>query len=152
MEVDGCLLGIDPGRYKFGWAFGTREEGLLCSGIGEAAAFTLWLGRVLGEKEYSFLQETLEEGDPKHEALLRKKRIFLGSGTGSPDFVRVFERLACPFTQGEESFTTLEARKLYWERHPPRGVWRLLPRGLFLPPRPVDDLAAWCIVKKSLGF
>ncbi len=152
MRKDLCLLGIDPGRYKFGWAFGTFGEGLLCSGIGETASFALWLARVLEEKEYSFLRETLREGDPEYGALLQKKRIFLGTGTGSRDFARIFEDLGCPFVWGEESFTTLEARKVYWELHPPRGIKRLLPRGLLLPPRPLDDLAAWCIVKKCLNF
>lgn len=147
-----CFLGIDPGRQKFGWAFGIPGEGLLCSGIGKASSFAPWLGRVLEGRDYSFLGETLQEGDPNHEALLRTKHMVLGTGTGSGDFARIFRDLGCPFVWGEESFSTLEARKIYWERHPPRGVRRLVPKGLLLPPRPLDDLAAWCIVKRCFDF
>jgi hypothetical protein len=47
--------------------------------------------------------------------------------------------------------TTLEARNLYWRLHPQKGVWRLLPRSLLTPPRPVDDLAAWIIMRRTLA-
>jgi len=146
------FLGIDPGREKFGWAFGTSGEGLLCSGIGETGFFPIWIRKILEERAFSLLGETLREGDPKTLGFFREFRLFLGTGTGSGEFERVLREMGYPFSWGEESFSTLEARKLYWERHPPQGLRRFLPRDLLFPPRPLDDLAAWCIVKRALGF
>ncbi len=146
------LLGIDPGREKFGWAFGTPEKGLLCSGLGETASFRLWVGEVLKKKDFALLRKALREGTPENLVFSGDFRIVLGSGTGSSIFGKILEEAACPFSWGEEAYSTLEARKVYWKLHPPRGIRRLLPKSLLLPPRPLDDLAAWCILQRALFF
>lgn len=146
------LLGIDPGREKFGWAFGSVEKGLLCSGIGEAVSFHLWVAEVLKEKNFAPLRKTLREGAPENLVFPGDFRIVLGSGTGSPFFGNILKEALCPFCWGEEAYSTMEARKLYWDLHPPQGIRRLLPRSLLVPPRPVDDLAAWHILRKALCF
>src|SRR5579875_2781940 len=52
-------------------------------------------------------------------------------------------------TNGVE--TTLRARARYFADHPPRG-WRILiPRGMLLPPRPIDDYAALLIAERYLS-
>jgi len=50
-----------------------------------------------------------------------------------------------------ESYTSLEARRRYWQVYPPQGWHRCLPEGLRQPPRPVDDLAALVILERGLG-
>jgi hypothetical protein len=51
----------------------------------------------------------------------------------------------------DERETTLRARALYFADHPPRGWRRLIPLGLQLPPRPIDDYAAILIARRFLG-
>ncbi|HPJ25740.1 MAG TPA: endonuclease [Synergistaceae bacterium] len=143
------LLGIDPGREKFGWAFGTFKKGFLCSGIGKTPFFPAWVVKILEKKDFSALRETLLEGDPDLLSSPGEMQIILGSGTGSAFFEKILRQRGCLFSWGEEGYTTLEARKMFWELHPPRGIRRLFPKSLFLPPRSLDDLAAWCIVKRA---
>ncbi|MFZ9462320.1 MAG: resolvase, partial [Vulcanococcus sp.] len=50
-----------------------------------------------------------------------------------------------------EAGTTLAARNRYWELEPARGWRRLLPRGLRLPPRDVDDVVAQLLLERHLG-
>ncbi|NBQ19477.1 MAG: resolvase [Synechococcaceae bacterium WB5_2A_257] len=50
-----------------------------------------------------------------------------------------------------EAGSTLAARGRYWQLFPPRNLWKLLPEGLRLPPRPLDDLAALLLLEAHLG-
>ncbi|MHB8993880.1 MAG: RuvC family protein [Armatimonadota bacterium] len=50
-----------------------------------------------------------------------------------------------------EEFTTLQARRLYAQDHPARGLQRLIPSGMLVPPRPVDDYAAVALALAFLG-
>lgn len=50
-----------------------------------------------------------------------------------------------------EKASTLEGRELYWQDHPPRGLQRLLPPGMRVPPRPVDDYAALVLAHRYLA-
>jgi len=50
-----------------------------------------------------------------------------------------------------EAFTTLIARALYAKDHPPRGLQRLVPAGMRVPPRPVDDYAALALARAFLA-
>ena len=48
----------------------------------------------------------------------------------------------------DESHSTEEARKLYWQYNPPTGWRRFVPKGMQFPPEPVDDLTAYVIGKR----
>ncbi len=50
----------------------------------------------------------------------------------------------------DERNSTLEARSLYWQMYPPQGLTRLLPEGMRLPPRPIDDIVAILLIKRYL--
>ena len=50
----------------------------------------------------------------------------------------------------DERYTSLEARDRYWQMYPPRGFFRLLPRGLRHPPRPLDDIVAILLIERYL--
>jgi RNase H-fold protein (predicted Holliday junction resolvase) len=50
----------------------------------------------------------------------------------------------------DEHYSTLAARDLYWEIYPPQGWQRLMPQGMRLPPRPIDDLVAIILVRRYL--
>lgn len=55
-----------------------------------------------------------------------------------------------PFHLVDESYTTEEARTLYWQLHPPQGWRRLIPLGLRVPSEPLDGLAAVIQVRRYL--
>ena len=50
----------------------------------------------------------------------------------------------------DEHHSTLAARDLYWEMYPAQGFQRLIPQGMRLPPRPIDDLVAIILVRRYL--
>lgn len=78
--------------------------------------------------------------------------IVLGKGTASKVARGIIEDLRLPVDLcfGDETNTTYEARRRYFEDHPPRGIWRWVPLGLQLPPRPIDDYAALLIGERYL--
>lgn len=92
------------------------------------------------EQLQATLQAVLNEHAPD--------RLLVGAGTGSK---RLLERLRAWFPQMRwepvaERETTLRARELYFQYHPPRGWRRLLPKGMRIPPEPYDDYAALALI------
>ena len=80
-----------------------------------------------------------------------RKRGRLGCrGTNAAVVGAVLDRLGLPYTLVDEYETTLRARARYFADHPPRGWKRLVPRGMLLPERPVDDYAALLIAERYL--
>ena len=78
-------------------------------------------------------------------------RVLLGDGTGSqPWQTWLGEQKLLPLLVPEAG-TTLAARERYWQLEPPMGWRRLLPRGLRLPPRDVDDVVAQILLERHLG-
>jgi hypothetical protein len=72
--------------------------------------------------------------------------IYLGNGTSSEDLSKTLIGI-CELEITDEYGTTLKGRELYWKLHPPKGFWKLVPVSLRTPPRDIDDLAAWAIIK-----
>jgi RNase H-fold protein (predicted Holliday junction resolvase) len=64
------------------------------------------------------------------------------------------ERLSClglSIALIDEHNSSMQARDLYWEMYPAQGLQRLMPQGMRLPPRPIDDLVAIILVRRYLG-
>jgi len=79
------------------------------------------------------------------------QRLLIGTGTGSR---ALLARLQAQFPnlrweRVEERDTTLQARRLYFHFHPPRGWRRLLPKGLLVPPEPYDDYVALLLILRA---
>ncbi|MDR2523612.1 MAG: endonuclease [Synergistaceae bacterium] len=143
------ILGVDPGRGKTGWALTDSAGGLALSGICPTPEF----GRVVAvlssptrQWEEKLAAWTLE----RRASVTAVKCAALGDGTGSPQIALLLERLSVKTVLVDEEGTTLTARELYWRLHCPEWWRRLLPRSLWVPPRPVDDLAAWEIALRVL--
>ena len=51
----------------------------------------------------------------------------------------------------DERNSSLEARDRYWEMYPPQGLSRLIPLGMRLPPRPVDDIVAILLIERYIA-
>lgn len=76
--------------------------------------------------------------------------IVIGDATGSQGVLREVSRLGRPVEMVPEQGTSLEARRRYFREHPPRGLARLVPEGLRVPPRPVDDYVAVILAERFL--
>lgn len=80
--------------------------------------------------------------------------LVLGMGTSSrrlEEEIRGCPGWTTPIHWIDERDSTLEARRLYFELHPPRGLWRFVPVGLQSPPEPYDDLAAVILGRRYLA-
>ncbi len=77
--------------------------------------------------------------------------IVIGNGTGSDRVQGILRKQGLSFAVVEEAGTSLEARELFFRDHPPKGLAKLLPRGLRFPPRAIDDYAAYAIALRFLS-
>ena len=76
--------------------------------------------------------------------------ILLGNGTSSEAWDGQFERIA-PVRKVNERGTTLRARGRYWQLWPPKGLQRLIPQGMRVPPGDLDAVAALVMAEEHLG-
>ena len=120
---------------------------------GERALF--WLGlRALAGEASALAPWTLEAPSPRGEASSIMIMAFVvGDGTCGGELASSLEAqdFGYPILRVDERGTTLEARTLYWRLHGPSWWQRLLPRTLWVPPRPLDDLAAWAIAMRGMA-
>ena len=123
------VLAIDPGREKCGVAVLASD------------------GRVLVQRVV-----TTAELDAAVGALIRayEPNVIMGNGTTSADAKKRVEALGVSVTLVDEYRTTDAAKCAYWEAHPPRGWRRLMPRGMLVPPVPVDDFVAVILAQRFL--
>jgi hypothetical protein len=77
--------------------------------------------------------------------------IVLGDGTGSRPWRQRLAGLTPRLIIVPEAGSTLAARGRYWQLYPARGWRRLLPEGLRLPPRDIDDVAAQLLLEQHWG-
>lgn len=126
------ILGLDPGTRKCGYALVPDGGGRpLTLGIAPLADLETVLRTVVAGQSV--------------------ERVALGRGTNAAVVGSVLDRLGLPYTLVDEHETTLRARARYFADHPPRGWKRLVPRGMLLPDRPVDDYAALLIAERYLS-
>jgi len=125
------LLGVDPGTRKCGFAV-----------IEGAGAQPRTLGIV-----------PLEEFGARLATLCAEfaiDMVAIGHGTNAAAVSAVVRAAGLPFALVDERETTLQARARFFVDHPPRGWRRLVPRGMLLPDRPIDDYAALLIAERYL--
>jgi RNase H-fold protein (predicted Holliday junction resolvase) len=127
----GAILGIDPGTRKCGYAV-----------VAEGGAEPLELGIVPLEGLGTRVAELA--------ARIPLRAVALGGGTHTAAVAGVIAGLGLRVEIVDERETTLLARRRYFQVHPPTGWRRLIPRGLLLPPRPIDDFAALLIAERLL--
>jgi len=125
------LLGVDPGTRKCGYA--------VLEGTG---AQPLTLG-IVPLEEFAARLATLRATFPID-------MVAIGHGTNAGVVTAVVREAGLPFAIVDERETTLRARARYFVDHPPRGWRRIIPRGMLLPDRPIDDYAALLIAERYL--
>lgn len=126
------FLAIDPGREKTGIAILNID------------------GNVLEHKIIS--SENLIQQIKKLIFDYAINLIVMGNGTSSKTKYKLLKQEIknIKIELINEYRTTDEARKLYFKENPPKGLKRLIPLGMQVPPVPVDDYAAIAIGKKYL--
>lgn len=127
----GCVLGVDPGRFKAGYALVAADGSVLGAGVAPLAELPAVLRPLLCDRAVT--------------------AVALGTGTNARALLERLKELGPPVALVDEFETTRRARELYFAEHPPRGWRRLLPAGLQVPPRPVDDYAAILIARRFLA-
>ena len=146
------ILGLDPGRDKIGFALTDTDGGLILSGIFPQIEHVLFFHALLSDPHT--LSRWILEGntDSLPENLADSLEFTaIGNGTHSQSFTDIAKNfLPCEVLTVDERNTTLEARALYWRLHKPGIFMRLLPEGLRVPHRMLDDLAAWAIAIRGL--
>jgi RNase H-fold protein (predicted Holliday junction resolvase) len=130
--VNGVVLGVDPGTRKVGYALVACDGAVVQMGIID---------------DLAELFERLQHLVGPHEI----RAVALGAGTNVEAMERQLRRLEVPIVRVNEYETTLRARMLYFADHPPKGWRRLIPLGMQLPPRPIDDYAALLIARRFLA-
>ena len=128
------IVSVDPGREKCGIAVVDSS------------------GTVLKRKVVTTLSviDNLLELTEKYSA----DKILIGSGTNSKTIKkRIIESIPnIPIDIVDETHSTEIARKLYFKEYPPKGIFKIIPIGLQIPPVPYDDFAAVVLAKKYLNL
>ena len=132
MIMNKLYLGIDPGRSKTGLA--------LVDGVGKIIKLHIADSQNIDNE----IVEIIKNSCPV--------QIVLGNGTNSRNICEVVQKVLPDIliTVVEESFSTEEARTLYWQENPPKGLKKLIPLGLLVPPVPLDAYAAVILVRRFL--
>ena len=131
MGAAGWVLAIDPGRDKAGFALLDEQGAVVESGITAAGGLRDRVAALVAGRAV--------------------KALALGKGTNSAPLAAQLRDLDIPIHFVDEYETSREARALYFQEHPPRGWRRLIPLGLQLPSRPIDDYAAILIGRRFLA-
>lgn len=130
------VLAIDPGRSKCGLALVVRDRPrnvkLLWHAISPTEDLIDTIKAAREERDFQLI--IVGGGTTSNDALGRIREAFPGVGVLVVD----------------ETNTSLQARERYWEYNPRRGLRRLLPATLQIPPTPVDDYAALILAERVL--
>lgn len=83
----------------------------------------------------------------------RPGEIIIGNGTGGGSLAEEIRAAvgAVPVSIVEEAYSSEKARRRFFLDNPPRGIRRLIPRGLLTPNRPYDDYAAIILAEIRLN-
>jgi RNase H-fold protein (predicted Holliday junction resolvase) len=131
------VLAIDPGSSKCGMALVQRDD----------AGNLKLLWRAISSREK--LIENLKDAEGVEPFSL----VIVGSGTTSKQVVHELreELPSVGILVVDEKNTSLQARERYWEHNPRRGLRRIGPSTMYLPPEPVDDFVALILAERVLG-
>jgi len=130
MPEEEIIIAIDPGTKKCGYAVADSNLSILQREV------------ISTDKIVETITDTLN--------IYKIDKIILGNGT---NYKNIEESLKNHFSKLkivliEEKFSTLEARKKYFEAHPPRGIFKLVPLSLRVPPCRYDDFVAVLLAEK----
>ena len=129
-----AILGFDPGRDKCGIAIVKQKNGIL------------WHQVVAASSVIEQIQQLSDQ--------FSLDLIVMGNQTTSSQWKTDIEKViasSLPIAMVDERNSSLEARERYWQMYPPQGLQRLIPQGMRLPPRPIDDIVAILLIERYLA-
>lgn len=134
MNGPAFILGFDPGRQKCGIA-------------------------VMGSDRQVRYREVVpsEEAIATIQSLCQQfpiELLVMGDQTSSKTWKQQLAAVLNPsvsLVMVDERYSSLEARDRYWQLYPPKGLSRLIPKGMRQPPRPVDDIVAIVLIERYLN-
>jgi RNase H-fold protein (predicted Holliday junction resolvase) len=131
------VLAIDPGSSKCGMALAQRDA--------DGNLKLLW--RAVSPRE-DLIDNVKRAGCVEPFSL-----VIVGSGTTSKQVIHELrENLpSIGILVVDEKNTSLQARERYWEHNPRRGLRRLVPATMQVPPEPVDDFVAFILAERVLS-
>jgi RNase H-fold protein (predicted Holliday junction resolvase) len=125
------IIAIDPGREKCGIAV-VEKNGVLYQ-------------KVIGTLELITVVKKLSEQ-------YQVSTIVMGNGTSSDKAKKNLEEALAESKidlQLIDEYRTTDAAKIrYWQTNPPRGLKRLIPTSMQVPPVPVDDYVAVILAER----
>jgi len=132
MNSKELILGVDPGSSKTGVALVTAGGEIKNTEVLLMADFTGALEEFLGQQEVSL--------------------CVMGNGTTAGAMKAALHELlpSVEIILIDEANSTEEARALYWQLNPPKGLRKLFPLGMQVPPVNLDGLAAVVLVRRYL--
>jgi len=133
MDDKEILIAVDPGRRKCGLVVIGKENDLLEKKV------------ITTSELCNMLTELIKKYQPD--------KVLMGSGTHSRKLKVEVEPVLgkIPLTLVDEHHSTEKGREKYLAANPPRGLMRLVPRGMRLPSEPYDDYAALVLVEQYLS-
>ncbi|MBP2638365.1 MAG: hypothetical protein H6Q72_4272 [Firmicutes bacterium] len=131
--AEDMVVAIDPGREKCGVAVVHRDRGVLFKTI----VATAELVSAVAELATTYKVATLVIGDRTTSLIAQAELANVWADGQKVTIIPV-----------NEHRSTDEARKRYWREHPPRGLKRLIPTTMQVPPCPVDDYVAVILAER----
>ena len=127
------MLGFDPGRQKCGLAVMGGDRRVVYQGI------------VPVEQVLDTVQK-LRQDFPIN-------LLVMGDQTLAKFWQQQLSALPdpLPIVMVDERHSSLMARDRYWQLYPPNWLHRLIPQGMRLPPRPLDDIVAILLIERYLA-
>ena len=129
------ILGFDPGRDKCGIAIMDKNRQLHYNQVVESAKITITITKLSQQFDINL--------------------IIIGDQTTSKIWQQNLTEIISekiPIIKIDERYSSLEARERYWQIYPPRGFVRLIPPGMRIPPKPIDDIVAIILIERYLNI
>ncbi|MGL5871885.1 MAG: pre-16S rRNA-processing nuclease YqgF [Xenococcaceae cyanobacterium] len=128
------ILGFDPGRDKCGVAVMGNDRQLYYHQVVNADEAIATIKKLTQQFTISLL--------------------VMGNLTTSKSWKETLEAnlpTSIAIAMVDERNSTLEARDRYWQMYPAKGLGKLIPQSMKLPPRPIDDIVAILLIERYLG-
>ncbi|AFZ33805.1 Resolvase RNase H domain protein fold protein [Stanieria cyanosphaera PCC 7437] len=128
------ILGFDPGRDKCGIAVMNFARQIVFHQVVDSQLALADLQKLCQQYEI--------------------KLIVMGNLTTAKSWRQKIESelsFSIPLVMVDENNSSVEARERYWQMYPPRGLKKLIPQGMRIPPRPVDDIVAILLIERYLA-
>ena len=129
-QSEKTIFSIDPGREKVGVAILSLQGEVLFHNV---------LPEEEIEKEIKMLKKQY-----------RPFQVVVGNSTGREKVLEILRKMGLSFTLVDEHNSSEEARKLYFQAHPPRGWRKIVPLSFLYPDGAFDDWQAVVIGRRYL--